>query len=295
MTVSYEVDTLYDLYNLEWTLADYRIPIDEDYECRFCGQTDKIRFKGKAHIIPEFTGNKDLVYKSECDDCNNLFSKYERDLMLFGGVKNIIAGIKGKKYPRHIEKNKFELNYTGENELTIKEYNKNDQLKIQDGKFSVSSSSQKICLRFVQKALVKIALSMIEKEELRKFSKTLDWLQKPEDNLTERNHPIFLLIEREKRPPLKKPGAMLLKKKKEYSNYNSPEYTFLFYYSFFAYQLFLPFNKSDSDLDFEKIKLPLCPSVITDLKNMKTIGFNHYDTSRFKKILVKDKFECNLK
>ena len=54
--------------------------------------------------IPEFTGNKNLIYYSECDSCNNKFSKYERDLFLFGGIKNIISGTKGKKYPKHIDK-----------------------------------------------------------------------------------------------------------------------------------------------------------------------------------------------
>ena len=37
--------------------------------CRFCG--NKGTFKKKAHAIPEAIGNKSIVQKNECDECNS--------------------------------------------------------------------------------------------------------------------------------------------------------------------------------------------------------------------------------
>lgn len=42
--------------------------------------TDAKKFKSRAHLIPEFTGNKEVFYYNECDDCNNKFGLYETHL-----------------------------------------------------------------------------------------------------------------------------------------------------------------------------------------------------------------------
>jgi hypothetical protein len=256
--------------------------------CRFCNETNPDFFKSKAHIIPEFTGNKTLVHKNECDKCNNIFSKYERDLSLFGGIKNIIAGIKGKKYPKHLDKENNFYIFSTKDGLTIREHIKSDKIITNDTKFIIESKTQKFRPRFVHKALVKIALSLIPKTELINFQTTIQLLLNPEDKITEKEHPSFILIERESDIPLRKPAAMLMKRKTEY---NSPEFVLLFYYSFWAYQIFIPFNKKDKSLDYNDIKLPLSTLVVTDLKDLKTVKFNHYHMTELKRVTLTDKFE----
>lgn len=135
-------------------------------------------------------------------------------------------------------------------------------------------------------------MSLIDKEELYKFRKTIEWLSVPEDNFTIKGHPAFLLIERETEIPLRKPAAILMRKKQKH---NSPEYCFLFYYSFFAYQIYIPFNINDENLDFSNFSFPLSALVVTDLKNLKEIKFNHYSMTELKKVKLIDSFRRNVK
>lgn len=291
-TVSYELNVFSKKYEMVVNTKTYSPDESEFQICRFCGETNPEKFKSVAHLIPEFTGNKELKYYAECDSCNNKFSKYERNLSLYGGIKNIIAGIKGKKYPKHIDKkNGFKIE-SKKGVLNIYNYEKSNALKIQNGKFTISSETQKFKPRFVQKALVKIALSMMDKSEMYKFKKTLEWLSIPEDEMTIEEHPIFILIERENSFPLKKPAAMLMKKVKEH---NSPEYALLFYYSFFAFQIWIPFNEKDSDLDYDNLSFPLSTLVVTDLKNLKEVKFNHYHMTKLEKVKFTDEFETKFK
>lgn len=288
-TVNYELEVFPKLYEMVVNTSTYQPDKSEFQICRFCNEKDPSKFKSKAHIIPEFTGNKKLIHYCECDTCNNKFSKYERDLFNFGGIKNIIVGIKGKKkYPKHIDyKNNFSIQ-SSEDGLIINEHKPNDVIKVKNGKLaSISSETVKFSPRNVQKALVKIALSMMDKNELYKFSKTMEWLSNPEDSLTEEKHPCFILIERENKIGLKKPAAMLMKRKRDY---NSPEYSMLFYYSLFAIQIFIPFNEADKNLDYNDIKLPLSTLVVCDLKNFKEVKFEHYYMTKLKKVKMLDKW-----
>lgn len=293
-TVNYELEVFPKLYQMAVNTSTYRPDESEHHICRFCGEKDTSKFKSKAHIIPEFTGNKELIHYCECDICNNKFSRYERDLFNFGGVKNIIAGIKGKKkYPKHIDyKNNFSIQ-SSKTGLIINEHKPNDVIKVKNGKLSsISSEMVKFSPRNVQKALVKIALSMIDRKELPKFKKTLEWLENPNDNLTVEKHPSFILIERQTDIALRKPAAMLMKRTKDY---NSPEYSLLFYYSLFAYQIFIPFNESDKNLDYDHIKLPLSTLVVCDLKNLKEVNFDHYYMTKLKKVRMIDNWYSDQK
>jgi hypothetical protein len=55
-------------------------------KCRFCGKSNpEVSFKKKAHLIPEFLGNKMLLSDFECDSCNYEF------------------GLPGKKMLHHVK------------------------------------------------------------------------------------------------------------------------------------------------------------------------------------------------
>ncbi len=64
--------------------------------CRYCGTTDRKRFRKKAHTLPEGLGNKWLFSLDECDDCNNQFSRYEGALTASVGALLTLGGVKGK-------------------------------------------------------------------------------------------------------------------------------------------------------------------------------------------------------
>ncbi len=290
-TATYEIDQFPEFYEMTTNSENYKCNKKEYHICRFCGETDESLFSSVAHVIPEFTGNKQLKYFSECDNCNNKFSRYEQALSLFGGMKNTISGVKGKKYPKHIDKkNSLKLTRT-KNELKLYLDKQTDAFKIENNRISIDSSTQKFKPRFVLKALVKIALSLMDYDELYKFKKTIEWLLKPNDNFTIQNHPMFILYEKEQAVPLPRPAAMLMKKKKEH---NSPEYALLFFYSFWAYQIFIPFNIADDNLDYEDIRLPLSQLVITD-RVYPEIKFNHYFMTKLDNVSLSDHFERDIK
>lgn len=133
---------------------------------------------------------------------------------------------------------------------------------------------------------------MMDKSEMHKFQKTIDWLSILEDKITTEEHPLFILIERATKTPLSKPAAMLMKRTKEH---NSLEYALLFCYSFFAYQIWIPFNENDANLDYNNFSFPLSTLVVTDLKNLKEAKFNHYHMTKLKSVKLTDEFESKLK
>lgn len=290
-TATYEIDKFPEFYEMNINSENYVCNKNEYHICRFCGEKDHSLFSSIAHVVPEFTGNKQLKYFSECDKCNNKFSRYERDLSIFGGIKNTISGVKGKKYPKHIDKeNSFKLTRTI-NELHLYLDKQTEAFKTENNRFTIESSTQKFKPRFVLKALVKIALSLMEYDELYKFKKTIEWLSTPEDSFTTQNHPMFILYEKEQVVPIPRPASMLMKKKKYH---NSPEYAFIFFYSFWAYQIFIPFNSADEKLDYDDIRLPLSQLVITDRVN-KEVKFNHYFMTKLENVTLNDHFERGFK
>lgn len=64
--------------------------------CRYCGTNDPKRFRKQAHTLPEALGNKWIFSLDECDDCNNLFSRYEGAVTASVGALLTLGGVKGK-------------------------------------------------------------------------------------------------------------------------------------------------------------------------------------------------------
>lgn len=71
------------------------------YECRFCdGTPPKRTFKKRAHAVSELLGNKVMMSLYECDDCNERFSAFEREL---GNMTLPFRSIGGHWQARHSE------------------------------------------------------------------------------------------------------------------------------------------------------------------------------------------------
>jgi HNH endonuclease len=65
--------------------------------CRFCGRNrPTVKFKKKAHAIPEFAGNGTLLTHYECDDCNDRFSAFEDDFGKMTLLERIAGQVGGK-------------------------------------------------------------------------------------------------------------------------------------------------------------------------------------------------------
>ena len=64
--------------------------------CRYCLRSAGVTFSQIAHAFPEALGNKWIISKDECDDCNQLFSRYEGALADAVAPLLTLGGTKGK-------------------------------------------------------------------------------------------------------------------------------------------------------------------------------------------------------
>lgn len=153
--------------------------------CRFCGKTTSsgATFRNESHAISESLGNKKLIFNEECDDCNAYFGQtIERALITYLSVYKTFFGIlnKSNKVPTIKGKN-FEYKNLG---------NKNIELVFTsaDPQIDTTTPPENILLIFnetliqqdIYKALVKYALSVIEKINDEVFKNTIVWLRTSE-------------------------------------------------------------------------------------------------------------------
>jgi len=91
---NYEIIADYHLGNGEYIYIG-----NEDKVCRFCNKAEpEVTFKTIAHAVPEFLGNKQLILKNECDQCNTFLSNnLENSLDKYTKPFRLVAQIKGKK------------------------------------------------------------------------------------------------------------------------------------------------------------------------------------------------------
>lgn len=144
----------------------------KDRICRFCGSSyPDTTFKNAAHSIPHFLGNRYLLNDFECDQCNDIFSKYETSLGDYLLLKRIFNGTKGKKgTPKKESSDKTEsisfnngiISVSGKNllpsELGVKHESKTTYNPIH-----------------IYKTLVKIALSVLDDSDVKYYK---DFIQR---------------------------------------------------------------------------------------------------------------------
>ncbi|WP_437338458.1 DUF2934 domain-containing protein [Sorangium sp. So ce394] len=66
--------------------------------CRFCGRTERqTSFAKEAHVVPEFLGNRDLITREECDECNKDACDEEGHLATFLAVDRAFAMIRSAR------------------------------------------------------------------------------------------------------------------------------------------------------------------------------------------------------
>jgi hypothetical protein len=256
------ISTLLDIKNGEKLyLGDSKNKI-----CRFCSKNlNETTFKKKAHIIPEFMGNKYCFSYFECDDCNDKFGNWEDSLANFAGIYNTLSTLKGKRGFAKFKNARDEFELFAENENTItsrtKKTGDEDRNMIHDLEnermlFDIKQPSY--VPQYAFKALMKIALSMLDNNDFKKYKSAIDWINKTEPTDYGLN-PLFNVYRKiggEKR--FLKPWAILYKKRRNHTNTKSPQHTLLLSYGIIRYQIFLPFHEDDIDLlNSNKITLPI--------------------------------------
>ncbi len=170
------------------------IRIGEPKVCRFCGETDTTLFKKKAHTFPESIGNKWVFSLDECDRCNLLFGDYEdalatcvRPFLTLGGVRGKkgvpqLGRSKGQSSIKHIfEQGKRGLSLAAQVEDLDSVFRPGRSAGVIEADFIVPPA--RFRPRLAYKALVKMGIALLPREELGNYSKLRTWLQTKNDEV----------------------------------------------------------------------------------------------------------------
>ena len=162
--------------------AGHKRYIGERFTCRFCGcGRESVTFKKKAHAIPEFLGNHQLILNSECDSCNEHFGntiephleKYTHPFRALNGITN-----KTRKTPKHSDDKIGALQMDRHTNHMAVTLNEDDVLGHHEDRNHVSWVMQRkpFVPYMAYKALCKIAASVANERCLPLFEPTLEWL-----------------------------------------------------------------------------------------------------------------------
>lgn len=261
------LDTFLSNYNLDIvaTCPEYRLNNlikVKDRICRFCGKkSPETKFKSIAHIIPKMLGNVHYISDFECDNCNQKFSVYETDLSKFLGLQRTVMPVNKSKIPE-IRSNKesviakqSDLFESEGIEISRKDvFDKSFSLDKETGTFQVVYDKQPYKPINVYKALLKIALSIIDKDDIALYSRTIKFVCGEYDD-KEINFAKVLLYQVPIELSYSKPVCFLFKKVA--SDKLLPTHIFKFYFQNNVFEFPVPFNENDKMLG--QVDITMCP------------------------------------
>jgi hypothetical protein len=219
--------------------------------CRFCGKTNPaVKFRKEAHLLPEFLGNRTLKSDFECDDCNELFAKYENSFSKYLGVNRSLFGIKGKKgIPDYNSSDLkaakrdfiFKPNATF---IERKDESLLTDLNLDTGEIYFTYNKEPYIPLYIYKLFVKIGLCLVAENEINDFSTTLKFLNEPQNiNLPKEICQVFGYT---LSSYVKGPVAILLKKAN--NELLIPKYSLLLFSTNTLMQIFIWGNSRDLEI-----------------------------------------------
>lgn len=187
---------LYEHYEVFTFNGEKRLSVGVDDKakrvCRFCGRSmPDAKFRQKAHAISESLGNKGLVCREECDDCNRRFNQtIEQDVTRMFQFFLILKGIKGKNGNPTLQGDSISItndqssrSTLGRDTLVLRVKTMPDTHNPQEiAKFisdHFSFSNVKYIPQNIYKCFCKYVLSVIGHEYLPYFKTTIDWINEP--------------------------------------------------------------------------------------------------------------------
>ncbi len=264
--------------------------------CRFCDSpAGTKKFKMVAHIIPEFMGNKHLQSDFECDDCNSHFSKYETDLAAWLGMTRTVMGTNGKrgvptfKSPNDLISARLVDFFNIKATKISSSSADNDSINVdqETGKTVITYTKESYTPIKVYKSLLKIALSMIEGNEIEQYRFALKYLVSDSSNFwcDEFAKVMWHMLPMENR--FSKPFGFLFKKNCHESKL--PMHVFMLYYETYIFAFPLPFNKLDCDkglYDDLEMNFIFPPAILFNEPALDSRHFNrNLDLSSYEKIV----------
>ncbi len=213
--------------------------------CRFCLKSSpEVTFNNRAHAVPEFLGNHQLLLNNECDTCNTFFShNLENNLDKYTKPYRIIAQIKGKtKIPNYKTRDKKSRMDFDRGELPSVIFRKEDNfvsINTDTNEFKTNFHLEPYIPCAVYKCLIKIALSVIPEEELEVFKGIIKWILYEDQKESWPFSPLILLKAFIPGPRPNKLTTVMVLKLKE-SETNLPHFYLVLCFGNIAYQIIIP-------------------------------------------------------
>ncbi|WP_075256208.1 HNH endonuclease [Herbaspirillum camelliae] len=252
--------------------------------CRFCQrQAPEVTFRLKAHAIPEALGNKGMLSRYECDECNKHFgSTIENDLGNWSLPMRTLLRIYGKNGVPTLKNKRdgWRIECDDGTELRVS-HNRIDSV------FEVDEAQKLIRFNLkrgpfvplaVRKALVKIGLTLLPEVEVPNFAEAIRWIRDPE-------HPNERMV---RMPVLRtlRPGPMngqmisaAVLRRSEHSG--GLPYAFLILsIANETYQVMLPSPQLDPPLDAAPMQMPVFPAGLGQNRDSICAALNLSESER---------------
>jgi|JI10StandDraft_1071094.scaffolds.fasta_scaffold143042_5 hypothetical protein len=245
-----DVTDFFKKYELLRSTADLIATKPKDRVCRYCQlNRPEVRFRQTPHLVPELLGRNEHLAYDECDSCNGLFSRYEKDLSTFLLAYRAMVGIRGKRgFPQFhsrqipgIGHSRLEAGHDPGTGLQItvrtpSDFVVNHEERTGKVKFRVP---QFIPLH-VYKALLKIGLGLLPPKHIEAHRNSFDWLMGKQVELP--LSPLVLITPIYRRY-FKVPSAHLFRAKElVVADTEYPECTLVVEAANVVIQIFLPFT-----------------------------------------------------
>lgn len=297
------MESFFDFYELYKSSDDINgkfINNPNDKTCRFCQKSyPDVSFDNIPHIVPELFGKNNVTSNFECDSCNKDFQKYESDTstmilhylaLLSMRTKNGIPVFQSKK---DIDTFSTTLKTIGNNR------NLNFGTNLDDFKFNEEEKTLTVKFRTrnfrpfsVYKVFLKIAISLLNEDDLKANQHFLDFLhsEEPINNGMQRWTVHRYMF---KAKYFLSPYANLYKAKNTLiGNVAFPEYVLLINFANVVFQFFLPIsykNATEHKKEHE-LRLELFPAfVLDDVTRLKFVDSYMMELNEMSKVSVTDK------
>jgi hypothetical protein len=232
-------------------------------QCRFCGATETTTtFRKIAHALPQLIGNNTLISLYECDSCNERFDKtLDNHLGNYLGLERTLSGIKGKKGIPKFKSQRTKI-VVKQSEVSENQPDDGNEILIDDPVYKyqeVNESRPSYVPRLVYKSFVKMALSVMPRDEIIHFKKAIEWIiENPEDDLLETDCLVCKFSFVPGLDPFKDITAVLGIRKNQVSIV--PHSFFFIAFSNYTFQIFVPFSDMDKHLEWRTVSMVRFPS-----------------------------------
>lgn len=249
--------------------------------CRFCNSSaPKASFSQEAHAVSHMVGNRTLFLNEECDECNAKSAQIENDFGNFTLPERTWSQVPGKKgiptLRSFAKSSRVEMTPEG---LSIKQVIGDDIVDFDPdkskGSFTATATLHKYRPLAVYKALLKMALSIMDHKELHAFGPALQWIASQgiiEGRVSDITQFTCFRSFTSGLAPYAFPVALLLRRKSD--QLKCPYMSFVLIFHNYTYQIFLPSNEKDKQLVGLRSNLPMWPHPYM----LKPRG--HYRTNR---------------